>query len=561
MDGGRGAAAALPGPGRAAGVRRGRSRADVCRTPAVRKGSIVRARGAGRRAGVSSLSIVDDDNSDNRLAETAASGALAGITARSTLAVGAAQYSLLNNAGGLFSINQTTGVVRLAGALDFETAEQHVIRVRADYTGGFEEHDFLISVADVLEPGVTRNGTSAGETLEGSNGADTLSGLGGNDRILGYSEADLIDGGAGADTMLGGQGNDTFLIRGAQALGDVYFGGTGVDTIRIANGSGTLQLAGLAAGDVEVFDANGILVQGTAAGDVFDFTGFASVVGLNRVLGVDGNDTMRGGAEDDVFDGGNGDDELFGDGGEDELIGRAGNDLLYGGANDDTLDGLTGNDIYYGGDGDDTFLILGVEARGDVFFGGVGVDTLFVRTGRNPMTLTTINVDGVERFDGSNWRIAGTTAADTLDFTQFDEAVNVGYIETFNGADVIRGGGWTDVFFGGSGNDTLSGGGGSDTMTGGGSSDTFVFAASDAFGDDRIVDFDGNGNDFLRFEGFGFGGATSNAGRRAALQDATDFDAQGALIDLGDIGGNGSIRLVGVAALDFVASEDFVFLA
>jgi hypothetical protein len=42
------------------------------------------------------------------------------------------------------------------------------------------------------------------------------------------------------------------------------------------------------------------------------------------------------------------------------------------------------------------------------------------------------------------------------------------------------------------------------------------------------------------------------------LAAATTFDAQGALIDLDLIGGDGSIRLTGVTSLNYT-TEDFLF--
>ena len=58
-------------------------------------------------------------------------------------------YTLLNNAGGKFSLlgNQ----IRIAQSLDFETQSSHIIRIRATGTEGQVERDFPITVLDVTD--------------------------------------------------------------------------------------------------------------------------------------------------------------------------------------------------------------------------------------------------------------------------------------------------------------------------------------------------------------------------------------------------------------------------
>ena len=70
-----------------------------------------------------------------------------------------------------------------------------------------------------------------------------------------------------------------------------------------------------------------------------------------------------------------------------------------------------------------------------------------------------------------------------------------------------------------------------------------------AAGADQVTDFDASGNDVIRLVGFS---PSSN------LAAATTFDSQGALIDLSDIGGSGTIRLTGVTSLSYT-TEDFLF--
>lgn len=83
-----------------------------------------------------------------------------------------------------------------------------------------------------------------------------------------------------------------------------------------------------------------------------------------EVLGGDGADILRGGAEVDRLDGGRGDDQVLGAGGNDTLRGREGRDRL---------DGGDGGDRLLGGGADD--LLFG-RAEADVLDGGTGNDVL-----------------------------------------------------------------------------------------------------------------------------------------------------------------------------------------
>ena len=58
-------------------------------------------------------------------------------------------YSLSNDAGGLFAIDGTSGVVTLAGELDYESTTSHVITVLASsMDGSTSTADFTINVLD-----------------------------------------------------------------------------------------------------------------------------------------------------------------------------------------------------------------------------------------------------------------------------------------------------------------------------------------------------------------------------------------------------------------------------
>lgn len=102
--------------------------------------------------------VTDTNASAESLAEDAAVGSLAGITAQATDAdTGAVvTYSLSDNAGGKFAINSTTGVVTLASALDYETATSHTITVVATSSDGSTptSQNYTITVTNVSDNGV-----------------------------------------------------------------------------------------------------------------------------------------------------------------------------------------------------------------------------------------------------------------------------------------------------------------------------------------------------------------------------------------------------------------------
>ncbi len=103
---------------------------------------------------VSNLSPVSDvDLDDNIVSEDAEIGTSAGIQASSRVSEGSTvTYSLIEDAGGLFSIDPRTGVVSVAGDLDAETAGEHEIVVLATASdGATQTESFTISIRDVDE--------------------------------------------------------------------------------------------------------------------------------------------------------------------------------------------------------------------------------------------------------------------------------------------------------------------------------------------------------------------------------------------------------------------------
>ena len=101
--------------------------------------------------------VSDSDAAANTVAENATVGTAVGITATASDADATNNtitYTLDDDAGGLFAIDATTGVVTVNGALDYETATSHNITVRATSSdGSFTTQSFTINVTDVNEVG------------------------------------------------------------------------------------------------------------------------------------------------------------------------------------------------------------------------------------------------------------------------------------------------------------------------------------------------------------------------------------------------------------------------
>jgi Ca2+-binding RTX toxin-like protein len=95
---------------------------------------------------------IDANASANVVLETAAVGTVVGVTASSMDpdAGDSVTYSLLNNAGGLFAIDSTTGVVTVAGVLNDAAADQTITVRATDKSGAHSETDFTIKVGEVV---------------------------------------------------------------------------------------------------------------------------------------------------------------------------------------------------------------------------------------------------------------------------------------------------------------------------------------------------------------------------------------------------------------------------
>ena len=178
---------------------------------------------------VSTISDSDSNTSNNSVAENAAVGDATNLTAAATDADTGATiraYELTDDAGGLFTINPTTGAVTVAGALDYETATSHTITVKATSTDGdTNTQNFTISVTNVADntPVLTDNNSAANTVSESASVGATVGVT---------ALATDADTGATINSIRPDCRGDTFAIdssTGVVTVKDVGSGATGLN--------------------------------------------------------------------------------------------------------------------------------------------------------------------------------------------------------------------------------------------------------------------------------------------------------------------------------------------
>jgi Ca2+-binding RTX toxin-like protein len=245
---------------------------------------------------------------------------------------------------------------------------------------------------------------------------------------------------------------------------------------------------------------------GTSGNDVI-------VAGPYRTImyGLEGDDTLVGGASDDALDGGIGNDILVGGDGADFLDGGAGADQIIGGAGDDTASyatsasgvkiNLTTGSVSGGDAAGDT--VIGIEnlvgsgfadtligdAGDNRLAGGAGPDILDGRSGMDTadysLSLGAIFVDLLAgTASGGDARGDRLKSIENVTGSREDDAIvgdaGANILRGMYGADTLSGGEGDDTLDGGFGHDMLEGGAGADVITGADGIDTASYASSDA---------------------------------------------------------------------------------
>jgi Ca2+-binding RTX toxin-like protein len=305
-------------------------------------------------------------------------------------------YVLIDDAGGQFAIDSTTGDVTIvSGPFDFTAQSSHTIVVEAVDGARTVQQTFTIQVSP---SDLDAAGLPGDQVLTGANGNtdDQLYGGAGNDTLDGRNGDDELHGGSGGDLLIGGNHDDT-LFGGSDD--DVLHGGNHAD--RLYGGTGGDQL-----------------------------------------YGEDHADVLFGGGGVDQLYGGQDSDTLYGDGGSDYLDGGDGSDSLMGGGDDDVLVWDAADLLIDGGDGNDELLVL----AGDLdltSFGGtlVSLESVDLLTDTGANTLSLAAADVLDMTENGLLTVLGD-AQDTVEagsdwtLSQVDENGYQLYIQTV-GQDVV----------------------------------------------------------------------------------------------------------------------------
>ncbi len=178
------------------------------------------------------------------------------------------------------------------------------------------------------------------------------------------------------------------------------------------------------------------------------------------------------------------------------LVGLAGNDDLRGGAGDDFFIGFSGDDTFDGGDDIDTVNYRFEDGEQDNWgqFGG-GQDPPVQLPDPLPGRHGAVVNLSAGQVTAVGFDVNGDTLDDVVDAGQAinswggtDTISNIENVEGSEFADFILGSSGANEISGDAGDDVIDGNDGDDTLTGGDDSDTFVFSGA-AYGHDVVTDF------------------------------------------------------------------------
>ena len=217
--------------------------------------------------------LIDTDPADNTVIESAAIGAgtgftalLDGITAPTTVT-----YSLTDNAGGAFTIDPSSGVVTVAGLLDFESASSLLLAILATPSEGDPvEESFTFTISDNFSPTVVINFPSDNSVIVGD--STTVSGTATDPEgdaidsiIVSSGDNDITatvdaDGNWSAPNLPLGRGNNEITVTTTDANGEVS-----VTAINVTAQATVVSAPGSAIADG---DRNRILVIDAGTGGI-----------------------------------------------------------------------------------------------------------------------------------------------------------------------------------------------------------------------------------------------------------------------------------------------------
>lgn len=286
------------------------------------------------------------------VAENLPAGTVVGTLAATDTANDSLTWALLDDAGGLFTVDAATGIVTTTAPLDHEALASYTIVAQATDSGGLStEASLVIAVADVNEAPAAAADTAAVDEDATSDNLWSL--LLGNDADPDGDTLTIaaVDDSSTLGSLIFDPATQTLrYVADNDAFDQLAAGATATDSFSytVTDAAGLTSTA-----TVEVIVtgvADGVRLHGTIRADRLDGT-----AGEDRISGGIGNDVLRGLGGHDMIDGGIGNDTIEGGEGNDVLFGGIGNDRLFGGDGDDSLFGQLGNDLISGGAGSDRF--------------------------------------------------------------------------------------------------------------------------------------------------------------------------------------------------------------
>jgi protocadherin Fat 4 len=230
--------------------------------------------------------VSDSNVAANTVAEDATIGTAVGITVAANDADATNNtitYTLDDDAGGLFTIHATTGVVTVNGALDYETATSHSITARATSSDGSSNTQiFTINVTDVSESGVSAisDSDAAADLVLENVSVGTVVGVtalatdaDGTDSVS-YSLDDNAGGLFAIDSTTGVVTVNGAIDREAASSYNITVRATSTDT------STTTQVFNIAIGDVDEYDVGAVSDSNVAANTVAENATIGTTVGV-----------------------------------------------------------------------------------------------------------------------------------------------------------------------------------------------------------------------------------------------------------------------------------------
>jgi Ca2+-binding RTX toxin-like protein len=218
---------------------------------------------------------------DTQVVGDAPVGTVVGTLSAQDVDGDALTYSLDDDAGGRFTVDQNTGAIRTTEVYGSADRGNHSVVARVtDAEGLSTTRTFTLTITDTKKGLATgRNGDDTLSAVASDGDGTHMDGKAGNDRLEGGRYDDRLVGNFGDDVLIGGGGADQFRFFGNQIEGrsdtdqvlDLNFGEG--DTLVFGDfGAGTFVKSGgvnaFNGGSSAVLDSYGDIVSAAAASDL-----------------------------------------------------------------------------------------------------------------------------------------------------------------------------------------------------------------------------------------------------------------------------------------------------